>query len=383
MPKSHIMKTVRKLKTKTTKETRTAISLFTGAGGMDVGFVNAGFKVLWANDFDPDACESYRANHNVEIVCGDINKHLDSLKTFKGVDCIFGGPPCQGFSVAGKMELDDPRSTLVNSFMNAVEIVSPRAFVMENVKSLATLSKFEFIRAGLIKKAVKMGYHVEMVILNASEYGVPQKRERMFLIGFKKKAYNGYLREHLKSFKTKSPRLRDVLLELGTAGSPGNTRTCSAKVTIAKNPVLRRSPYAGMLFNGQGRPLDPDGYASTLAATMGGNRTPIVDERHCYLGKPSWVEKYHKHLMKGGEPYSVDAAPQYLRRLTVDEVIALQTFPKDYKLVGRQSSLYRQLGNAVPPRLAQAVAEATMAILNGNLSDIDYAKKGETLALAF
>lgn len=365
------------------KQSHTAISLFTGAGGMDIGFVNAGFKILWANDSDLDACKSYQANHSSKIVYGDINDYVNSLKIFKDVDCIFGGPPCQGFSVAGKMNLNDPRNQLVDTFMTAVEIASPRSFVMENVKSLATLSKFNFIKSNLIKRAVKIGYHTEILILDASEYGVPQKRERMFLFGFKEKTYKESLSYYFNAFKTKSPLVRDILLKLGVAGSFGNARICNAKVTLATKPVIRKSPYAGMLFNGQGRPINPHGYAPTLAATMGGNRTPIVDEQHCYLGKQSWVEKYHKYLIDGGLPYPSNATPPYLRRLTIDEVIALQTFPKDYVLTGKQTSLYRQLGNAVPCKLAEVVAKVTKLVLNESMANIDCVNVSELSELRF
>jgi DNA (cytosine-5)-methyltransferase 1 len=128
-------------------------------------------------------------------------------------------------------------------------------------------------------------------------------------------------------------------------------------VTIAAKPVMRRSPYAGMLFNGQGRPLNPDNYSCALHASMGGNKTPIIDEEHCYFGEYSWVEWYHAHLIKGGEPLPFDVAPKRLRRLTVDEALRLQTFPHNYKFIGGQSSVYRQIGNAVPCDLAQVVAE--------------------------
>jgi DNA (cytosine-5)-methyltransferase 1 len=119
---------------------------------------------------------------------------------------------------------------------------------------------------------------------------------------------------------------------------------------------MRRSPYAGMMFNGQGRPLNPDGYSCALHASMGGNKTPIIDEEHCYFGQDSWVEWYHSYLMKGGELLSLDAAPKRLRRLTIDESLGIQTFPHDYKFIGGQSSIYRQIGNAVPCDLAQVVA---------------------------
>ena len=135
-----------------------------------------------------------------------------------------------------------------------------------------------------------------------------------------------------------------------------------AHVTFAKKPVLRRSAYAGMLFNGAGRPLKPEGQSSTLPASMGGNKTPIVDQHHV-AGGPSFVEEYHRHLMAGGKPYSGDA-PRRLRRLTVDECLAIQTFPPEYKLAGKQSAMYRQIGNAVPCKLAEGVARVVARVLD-------------------
>jgi DNA (cytosine-5)-methyltransferase 1 len=158
---------------------------------------------------------------------------------------------------------------------------------------------------------------------------------------------------------------------LGVAGAEKNQRICNAKVTIAAKPVMRRSPYAGMMFNGQERPLNPDDYSCALHASMGGNKTPIIDEDHCYFGQASWVEWYHSHLMKGGQPLPLDAAPKRLRRLTVDEALRIQTFPYDYQFMGRQSSIYRQIGNAVPCDLAQVVARVVQ----------DFLKQSETTML--
>jgi DNA (cytosine-5)-methyltransferase 1 len=126
-------------------------------------------------------------------------------------------------------------------------------------------------------------------------------------------------------------------------------------VVPAKNPVLRRSPYAGMLFNGLGRPIDLDRPAPTLPASMGGNKTPIIDQRSLENRQPSWVVQYHARLMKGGRPFA--AAPPFLRRLTVEECATIQTFPATYRFAGRPSSRFCQIGNAVPPSLARYVAE--------------------------
>ncbi|MCW0390028.1 DNA cytosine methyltransferase [Xanthomonas sacchari] len=342
-----------------------AVSLFTGAGGMDVGFIQAGFDVVWANDFDKDACETYRLNHGDHIHHGsidDLMPELEALGRTGEVACLFGGPPCQGFSVAGKMDAHDPRSKLVWSYMEAVRLIRPAAFVMENVKSLATLEKFSAVREGLFKEANKLGYNVELVVLNSKDFGIPQGRERMFLVGFRDRPNR--FRDLIADHKRPAPKLRDVLLGVGKIGSPTNNRICRAKVTAAASPVMRRSPYAGMLFNGQGRPLNLDGHASTLPASMGGNRTPIIDDAALYDGATPWVEEYHAHLMDGGEPIDWQTVPQRLRRLTVDEAIAIQTFPRDYKFAGPQSSVFKQIGNAVPCTLAEAVASVVFELLS-------------------
>lgn len=346
---------------------KTAVSLFCGAGGMDVGFQNAGFEICWANDFDKDACLTYERNFGPHVVQGDINELLPLLKEHEGIDCLFGGPPCQGFSVAGSMDPNDERSQLVMSFMDAVKIANPQVFVMENVKPLGTLAKFQAVREELYRRAQNMGYQTELLILNSKDYGVPQSRERMFLFGFKKKTFSGSLVNYLSQFQRESQTVREIIKPLGPAGNPNNNKTVNAKITMASSPVLRRSPYAGMLFNGQGRPLNPDTYSSTLHASMGGNRTPIIDEEQLYNNAPAWVEEYHRHLMQGGEPYAKDAAPARLRRMTVDEAHLLQTFPKEFEFIGRQSSVFRQIGNAVPCMLAEAVASIAKAIIDGVL----------------
>lgn len=332
-----------------------AISLFCGAGGMDIGFTRAGFDVVWANDFDKNACATYEANFGPHVVCDDINDHIEALREYRGVDCVFGGPPCQGFSVAGNMDPNDERSKLVMSYMEVVKTVMPRTFVMENVKALGSLEKFRPVREELFKRSRELGYHTELLILNSKDFGVPQSRERMFLIGVKDKNYTGSLDDHIKKYESESPTVREIIEPLGHAGSETNSKIVKAKISFAKSPVLRKSPYAGMLFNGSGRPINLDSLSPTLTATMGGNKTPIVDEDCLYNGKVNWVEDYHRYLISGGEPYKEDKIPSSLRRLTIDEAKLIQTFPRSYTFTGSSSSVMRQIGNAVPCKLAQSV----------------------------
>lgn len=341
---------------------------------MDIGVQAAGFEVLLANDVDADACETYRLNHGDLIIEGSLTDILPAFHKIKGIDLLFGGPPCQGFSVAGRMDPEDPRSSLMSSFFDAVDCVQPNAFICENVKALAALQRWEGVRTTLIERASKH-YHVHLMVLKASDYGVPQNRERMFIVGVKKHKdeSGGYelgkqLHQHLSEAVAQPRSIGDLIRGLGPAGSQGNPRTCSAKITYAKDPVLRRSPYAGMLFNGAGRPFDADGVAPTLPASMGGNKTPIVDEDQIFAGETPYVAAYHAGLMKGGKP-KAGVAPTRLRRLTVDECLAIQTFPSDYKLAGSRSAMYRQIGNAVPCGLAEVVARAVRSILKDRLSE--------------
>lgn len=336
------------------------ISLYSGAGGLDVGFKNQGFNILWANDFEKNACATYAANIGDHIECGDIKLFKEDLvKRYKGeeIDIVFGGPPCQGFSVAGKMDPDDPRSQHVWNFVDIVDKLRPRAFVMENVKALGKLTKWGDVRQELLKRTRGMGYATNFVILNATDFNVPQARERVFFIGFQNNpTIIPDLEEMLRPYERKAPTVREVLSALSRAGEGNNVGVCKAKITIAPKPVLRKSPYAGMLFNGMGRPVRIDGYCSTLPASMGGNKTPIIDEEELYHGSTSWAVEYHRQIMEGGQPSEFREAPSRLRRLTVEEAALLQSFPLDYTFCGSQSSIFKQIGNAVPCNLGEAIA---------------------------
>lgn len=352
---------------------RKSVSLFSGAGGMDVGFARAGFESILACEIDRDACETFNLNlhllgHRKNRIEPTSVTNLDFSSIPNDIDAVFGGPPCQGFSVAGKMDPDDERSQLVLSFFDVVDQSQPKGFVCENVKALAISGRWEGIRRSILRRARK-NYRVALIVLNATDFGVPQNRERMFLVGVRKDIYQGMdrtleaeLRRELGSHRRQAPTISDIIQSLGKAGTKKNPKTCTAKISYAKAPILRRSPYAGMLFNGAGRPLPVTGFATTLPASMGGNKTPIVDEDEVFKSQDSFVESYHASLMAGGKPRAGDA-PARLRRLTIKECMAIQTFPAEYQFHGRKSSVYRQIGNAVPCDLAQAVAESFEVIL--------------------
>lgn len=352
-----------KLRTNTTK----TISLFSGAGGLDIGAIMAGAKIIWANDKMKEACESYRENIGPHIHQGEIDSFIPSLAEYRGnVDLLIGGPPCQGFSVAGKMDESDERSKLVWSYVRAVETVEPKAFIMENVKALGTLSKWEPVRKALLEKMRALGYAVNYCILNASDFDVPQARERIFVVGFKgNNAETPDLRLMMEPYRKKAFSVRKALEGLDRAGKGNNKNVCNAKITLAQNPVMRKSPYAGMLFNGLGRPLKLDGYSATLPASMGGNKTPILDERALYTNSKAWVEDYHQRLTEDISIAKEEKVPSFMRRITVDEAQILQTFPLDYRFCGSLSSQYTQIGNAVPCNLAKAVCSMVIDVLKG------------------
>lgn len=354
-------------------EKYTAVSLYSGAGGLDKGFIDAGFKVLWAIDSDANAVETYKANLGDHAICGELpgDKPPTNLKP----DVVIGGPPCQGFSVAGRMDPDDPRSKHVHCFLDMVERLEPRAFCMENVKALAENPRWAPTRDALLQRARELEYQVELLVLNASHYGVPQARERMFLIGVR----GGSPLCPVAYTKASPPSVRVALSELPAFGEPGNDSASPAKVVPATQPVMRPTAHKGsLLFNGSGRPLDLDAPAKTLPASMGGNATPVVDQEELDQGAEPWVIAYHRHLKDGGKPYK--QAPARMRRITVEEAAALQTFPIGWQWEGQLGSRYRQVGNAVPPGLAHRVALTLAEALDAARSqDAQRVKAAETV----
>ena len=344
---------------------------------MDVGFARAGFETLVTSELDKDACETL--SNNLSLIGHRGNKVsptsvADFATNFQGkvpehLDLVFGGPPCQGFSVAGKMNPDDDRSKLIHTFFDVVDFSRPKGFVCENVKALAVSDRWTSVRSELIERG-RRDYRVALVVLNSKDFGVPQSRERMFLVGVRKDIFqrsDDDLRKALVNAlevrKLNPPSVADIIRSLGPTGTAANPLTCTAKIVYAKEPILRKSPYAGMLFNGAGRPLPVQKWSTTLPASMGGNKTPIVDDEEIFGGASNFIEEYHAELMNGRSP-RVGEAPKRLRRLTLAECAMIQTFPKEYNFAGSKSSIYRQIGNAVPCNLAEAIASSFRVALS-------------------
>lgn len=339
------------------------VSLYSGAGGLDAGFIRAGMTPLWAVDSDRFAVESYRANLGDHVVCGDLP--ATSPPEHLRPDLVIGGPPCQGFSVIGRMDPQDPRSRHVFHLVDVAANLDARGFVLENVKNLASSPRWRGVRHTLMEHARALGFEVRILLLNAAHYGVPQARERMFLIGVR----DGLITLPAPVTPERPPTVREALAGLPPYGSSGNDGLCRARVVPAREPVMRPTPHRGSkLFNGSGRPLLLDEPAHTLPASMGGNATPIIDQEELVSGAPPWVSAYHAHLAEGGRARA--STPERMRRLTVQEAAALQTFPLEWQLRGPQVAQYRQIGNAVPPKLAFHVALAMRAsLLAGSVAD--------------
>ena len=336
------------------------LSLFSGAGGMDLGFIRAGFEVVWANDIDKYACATYKTNIGDHISCASIQTL--NLNDLPDCNIVIGGPPCQGFSVAGKMDLNDPRSQLIWDYLKVVKTKRPRFFVMENVAALGKLDKFQNIREALFNEYLDMGYSIQYQILNSKDYDVPQKRERFILIG----TLESSDKIQFPQPTGKEISTRDALIDLDIPGKGINQGICQAKITIAQHPVIRKSPYAGMLFNGLGRPICLDKPSQTLPASMGGNKTPIIDTR--LLRDPTsenWIEQHHAKVCtrEPFDAYKIEV-PSYFRRLTIREAARIQGFPDDFLFCGPQSQQFKQIGNAVPPPFAFHIAIAVKASMD-------------------
>ena len=351
---------------------KTAISLFSGAGGLDIGFEEAGFQIVFANEFDHDAACTWRINRlsSDKIMReGDIVDVLPELEQYRGtVDVLFGGPPCQGFSVAGKMDPNDVRSELIFTFLKAVQIVEPKFFVMENVKALGTLKRWSEVRNRYLSQAAELGYSVGLSVFHTADFGVPQKRDRAIFIGVKDGDPQVFFKQ-MEKMISPAPTAREVLLSVGPFGTPQNPDTCAATITLAKSPIMRKSPYAGMLVNGAGRPVDMNGLPPTLPATMGGNKTPIVDQRALENDEiENWFAEYHKKIVAGKCMPATVEIPEFIRRLTLKEAAAIQTFPPNYIFCGARNKQYRQIGNAVPSLFAYKVAKALCVAYPKDLS---------------
>ena len=300
------------------------VSLFSGAGGLDLGFKEAGFRLVWANDFDKDAVETYRANVDKHCVCADISEVSDD--DIPDCDVMIGGFPCQGFSMANtKRNVLDKRNTLYLQYIRILKAKKPMFFVAENVKGILTLDKGEVIKA-IVSDFADAGYRVVYRLLNAADYGVPQTRQRVIIVGVRDDLDVEFSYPQPTNSKTGEdglPHWMSVKEAIGDIPDPDGPDADSV-------PNNEYSQYK-MLLNGYlgKRPTDGDKPAPTVTA-RGDRRGGVVVLPH----------------------------PSNTRRMTVRELATIQSFPLDFRFHGSRTDCYRQIGNAVPVKLAEAVAHA-------------------------
>lgn len=318
------------------------VDLFAGAGGLSTGLEAAGLVPLAAVERDADACTTYRSHHPGAKVFEQDAATVDFASMRHRVAVVAGGPPCQPFSVGGKrLAGDDPRNG-IPQFVRAVRELRPAAFLMENVAGLTCSTKAAYF-GSLVGELSALGYEVSWSVLQAAGFGLPQNRSRLFVVGMRVGSFA--FPRPVAGPGTSAPYTAagSIVSEL-PVGEPNRST-----VTYARTPSLRPSPYHGHLYNGGGRPIDLARPAPTMLASMGGNKTPWVDTAGI-------APAYHAHLLAGGAPRSGPVPGA--RRLTVAEAALLQGFPTGASFAGRRSSQYRQVGNAVPPLLAEIVGAA-------------------------
>ncbi|MBS0646052.1 MAG: DNA cytosine methyltransferase [Verrucomicrobia bacterium] len=298
------------------------VSLFSGAGGLDLGFIKAGHEIVWANDNFPDAVKTYRKNIGDHIVCEDISKiPSDQIPDH---DILIGGFPCQGFSVANsKRGENDERNKLYLELLRVLVDKQPKFFLAENVKGILSLMKgaiFEMI----ISDFENAGYKIKYKVLNAANYGVPQKRERVIILGVRNDIQ--FDLEHPEPTHSESSSLfNDKKNWVSIGEALKNIPEPEEGHSLLNHTYSKfKLKFNGYLGN---RAIDPTKPAPTVTA-RGDEKGGVVVLHH----------------------------PNNHRRMSVRELALTQSFPIDYVFEGNNSSAYRQIGNAVPPLLAFAIA---------------------------
>ena len=299
----------------------TVVSLFSGAGGLDLGFTQAGHEVIWANDLFEDAVKSYRLNLGNHIVLKNI--YDIPSQDIPESDIIIGGFPCQGFSVAntGRHE-DDERNKLYLEMIRVIRDKSPRYFLAENVKGIMSLGKGQVFQ-NILNDFRALGYNVQYQLMNAADYGVPQKRYRVIIVGIRNDLHQRYVYPEPTHTSTATLNQKAwVSVAKAFEGIPDPDKPNNMPNHVYSKYKLNFNGYLGH------RPINPDAPAPTVTA-RGDDKGGVVILPH----------------------------PNGLRRMTCRELATIQSFPLNYTFVGGISSVCRQIGNAVPPMLAQAIAK--------------------------
>lgn len=344
----------------------TVIDLFAGVGGMSLGFEMSGFDVLLANEYDKSIAEAYIANHkNTKMIIGDITS-LDLKKTFGSyrgkVDVVIGGPPCQGFSQKGQRKtIHDERNFLFKYYVSVVELVKPKYFVMENVPNLLTAE------GGYFRKEIEelfnyMGYSLQYGVLNASDYGVPQNRRRAVIIG--KLGGNA---PSLPIPQNKVVTIWDAISDLAylESGEGADEQKYEMPAESEYEKLLRKD--SNILFNHVATKHSPLALERLALIPPNAGREVLPKEhltKSIYSG--TWTRMRKDEISvtittRFDTPSSGKFTHPFLNRaITVREAARIQSFPDTFRFIGNKGSQMKQVGNAVPPLLATAIAEVIM-----------------------
>lgn len=317
----------------------TVVSLFAGAGGLDIGFEKQGFRTIWANDIDKDACETHKLWSKTNVVHGDISK-ID-FDTIPSSDVITGGFPCQGFSLAGPRKIDDKRNTLYKHFVDLVEKKKPMVFVAENVKGILTLGDGTILEA-ILEDFSERGYNVFPSLVNAADYNVPQDRWRVIMIGFRKDM-------GITKYEFPKPLKKRITLAEALKDIPK-----------PKPNDICQSAYSPRYMS-RNRKRDWNEVSYTIPA----------------MSKQVTLHPSSPDMYKVGDDEWRFGLKGTTRRFSWQEAAAIQTFPKDMEFKGNLTSRYKQIGNAVPVALAEVIAKEVHAKIEAFLhTPIQLVKEG-------
>ena len=336
------------------KKKYTIIDLFSGCGGLSLGFEMAGLDVSLAIDNWEDALVTYRYNHkgtntlNADLLNLD-PKEIGDKYNLHDVSVIIGGPPCQGFSVAGKRIIDDDRNKLYKSFVRFVKHFRPKAFVMENVPNILSIGGGA-VRDAIINDFSELGYTVSYKVLTASDYGVPQNRRRAIFVGLNDKVFP-FPEPSVKEKVTTYDALSDLPEESVDDGLNYPIDPISEYQRMMRRGIER-------LYNHQITTHTPETQRIIAMVPDGGNYKNLPQEmwslRKVHIAwtrmnsqKPCFtIDTGHRHHFH----YSFNRIP------TVRESARIQSFPDNFVFLGSKTSQYKQVGNAVPPLMALAIA---------------------------
>ena len=318
------------------------VELFAGAGGLALGLENAGLDVVFLNDFDKDCVATLKHNRpKWNVVLGDV-KEMD-FRRIKA-DIVTGGFPCQAFSHAGKrLGFEDTRGTLFYEFARAVKEIKPKLFLAENVAGLVSHDKGRTLSV-ILDVFRSLGYDVQYKILNAVDYSVPQKRQRIIIVGTKK----GITFEYPKR-QDKIITLRDALKDV--------PQSSGMKYSEKRRKVLELVPQGGSWIN---LPLDIQKEFMGKSLYSGGGKRGMAR-------RMSWDEACLTLTTSPSQKQTERCHPEETRPFTIREYARIQTFPDSWEFCGSVSSQYKQIGNAVPVKLAEELGKQIIKALRNRI----------------